>query len=48
MATGDLHTKFCGSRDMLTDKEYTHTDRCTDRQTDKLITILRFPIEAEQ
>jgi len=41
MATGNTHTKFsedrtCSSEDMIADK-HTHTDR----QTDRLITILR-------
>ena len=48
MATGDLHTKFCGhqtsgSRDMLADRQ---TDRQTHIQTDKLIAILRSPTGA--
>ena len=48
-AAGDLHIKFCerqssGSRDMLADTQtgtYKQTD--TQRQTDRLITILRTP-----
>jgi len=45
MATGDLHTKFCGDRtigfkDMLADRQM-------HRQTDGLITMLRTPTGAE-
>jgi len=41
MATGDLHTEFCE------DKSSRFRETLADRQTDRLIIILRTPTGAE-